>query len=122
MAGLETGMGCNVLVASTTPAELLQAFRKNEDEFFGLPCEEHPITPESDPDEEELGGSDAEDAFTDMAATFNALQDSEDVIIQEQDTERKAVEDRFELGCGCSDQCFNQFPIEEVFLIKMQMK
>ena len=74
MARLETCMGCSILVTSSTTAELLQAFR-DEDEFFGLTCEEHPITPESDPDEEELhvGGSDAEDAFIDVVATFDAL-------------------------------------------------
>ena len=32
------------------------------------------------------------------------------------------MEDRFVLGCGCSDQCFRQFSIEEIFLIRMQMK
>lgn len=56
MAELVTISSCRVLVTISTPAELIEAFRDDEDEFFGLPDNPHSPVVQFDPVEDELGG------------------------------------------------------------------
>ena len=49
------------------------------------------------------------------------MQDSDEFIIQDQDMEKQAVIHQFQKGCGCMDNCYQQFSIDEVFRIRLQM-
>ena len=112
----------SVAATSTTPANILSAYREHDEEFYGpVPDELHRShdLPELNSDEEELG-SEPEDETA--WCTFNATEDNDEVSILDQDFERKAVEDKIQNGCGCSSDCFRQFSVDELFSIRLQMR
>lgn len=103
------------------PEELVLAYREDEEEFFGCASPEQEPTIDSDEFEEELGDrdSDNDDITTQLSTTFTAFQDGDEVIIQDQDIEKQAVIDQFQNGCGCMNNCYQQFSVDEMFHIRL---
>ena len=92
----------SVAITCTTPNELVEVFRRDEEEFFGLPYEERSEAIEPDSDEEEIS-VDIEDIYEDIAALFTASQDNTDVMIEDLDVEKQSIEDHLKMGCCTSD-------------------
>lgn len=93
-------------------------YADDEEEFFGAHEEDHVLASEINEDEEEL----AEDEQETMdLSEFSSSQDSEDVVFLDTDSEKKIVQDKFRQGCGCSDNCYSRFSVDEVFLIRLNM-
>ena len=110
----------SVAITSTTPNELVEAFRRDEEEFFGLPYEKRSEAIEPDSDEEEIS-VDIEDIYEDIAALFTASQDNTDVMIEDLDVEKQSIEDHLKMGCGCTGDCYDQFSFDELYSIRLQM-
>ena len=53
--------------------------------------------------------------------SFTTQNDSDEVMIVNQDVEQRDVRDRMQCGCGCSSDCYSQFDEREVLLIRLQM-
>lgn len=108
-----------LVTTAATPADLMQAYREDEEEFYGL-IEDEEISEQLSPynsDEDELGRSDSESGIA--SHSFNAQDDSNEVMIMNQDRD---VRQRIQSGCGCSFDCYSQFTEEEVFLNRLQMQ
>ena len=62
----------STILTSSTPAELLLAYREDEEDFFGSEFENETldINKQLDSDLEELGGSDSEEPTEDIISTF----------------------------------------------------
>ena len=122
---LENMATCSVVTTPTAPADLVEAYRDDE-EFYGiggqddedLHVSEH--LPSSDSDEDELGGTDTESEVAPRA--FDAQSDSDQVMITNMDDDRRLVRDHMRQGCGCSFDCYKQFTDDEVFQIRLQMQ
>ena len=104
------------LSVATTPVDLLQAYREDEEEFYGSP-DDVEISGQLSPansDEDELNSSDSESARSAIGQS-----DNDEVMIANQDVERK---ERMQRVCGCSFDCYSQFTENEVFLTLLQMQ
>lgn len=111
----------SIATTSATPLDLLQAYRQDEEEFYGLPeDEELTVQLSSNEDEDELSSSDCE--HDRILQSFSGQNDSGEVMIASQDVERRDVKDHMQRGCGCSFHCYSQFTEEEVFLTRLQMQ
>ena len=111
----------SIATTSATPLDRLQAYRQDEEEFYGLPADEElTIQLSSDEDEDELSISDCE--HDGILQSFSGQNDSGEVMIASQDVERRDVRDHMQRGCGCSFHCYSQFTEEEVFLTRLQMQ
>ena len=77
------------------------------------------LSSDSDSDEDELPSSDSEPDTT--LHSFTTQNDSDEVMIVNQDVEQRDVRDRMQCGCGCSSDCYSQFDEREV-LIRLQMQ
>ena len=112
----------SVATTTTTPADLLQAYREDEEEFYGSP-DDVEISEQLSPansDEDELNSSDSESDT--VARSFIGQSDNDEVMIANQDVERREVRDRMQRGCGCNFDCYSQFTENEVFLTRLQMQ
>ena len=69
-------------------------------------------------DEEELAEDEQE--IIDLSE-FSSPNDCEDAVFLDTDSEKKIVQDKFKQGCGCGDNCYSQFSVDEVFLIRLNM-
>ena len=108
----------SICATSNVPSEIMDAYAHDEEDFFGAYEENLVLGSEIDEDEEELA-EDQQDS-TDLSE-FTSPHDSEDIVFSDTDTEKKIVQDKFGQGCGCGDNCYNQFSVDEVFFIRLGM-
>ena len=74
----------SIATTSATPLDLLQAYRQDEEEFYGLPeDEELTVQLSSNEDEDELSSSDCE--HDRILQSFSGQNDSGEVMIASQD-------------------------------------
>ena len=112
----------SVATTTTTPVDLLQAYREDEEEFYGSP-DDVEISEQLSPansDEDELNSSDSESDT--VARSFIGQSDSDEVMIANQDVERREVRNRMQRGCGYHFDCYSQFTENEVFLTRLKMQ
>lgn len=108
----------SICATPTVSSEVLDAYADDEEDFFGH-CEDNPVVAsEIDEDEEEMAEDEQE---TTSLSEFSSPHDSEDVVFLDTDSEKKIVQDKYREGCGCGDNCYSQFSVDEVFLIRMNM-
>ena len=113
---------CPIATTDTTPAGLLQAYSGEDEEFYGLDEEvsEMSSNEQSCSDLDELSDSDPDSEA--LCRSFSAQEDSDEMLIGDQDAEKKFVRDILQRGCGCSFNCYEQFSLENVIHIRLQMQ
>lgn len=109
----------SICVTANTPSEVLDAYVDDEEDFFGEYEDSHVASLAAFGDDEEELAVDGEAVID--CSEFNASCDSEDVVMLDSDSEKKLVEDMFRKGCGCGDNCYDQFSVNEVFLIRLSV-
>ena len=120
--GLETMSLCSIATTAATPVELQQAYSGEDEEFYGV-FEEEMLSDQhstSDSDGDELGSTDS-DSET-LCRTFDEQDDDDQVLIANQDADKRAVREQLRRGCGCSFDCYKQFTDEEIFRVRLQMQ
>lgn len=88
--------GYSTVTTSTTSAELLQAYRHKEEEFYGLPEDEEvtdQLLPSDNSDEVECPSSDSE-----PNTMLYSFTDGDEVMIANQDVEQRDVRDHMQCG------------------------
>ena len=109
---------CPIATTDATPAGLLQAYSGEDEEFYGLDEEVSEISSneQSCSDLDELSDCDLDSKA--LRHLFNSQEDSDEMLIGDQDAERKFVRDNLQRGCGCSFNCYEQFSVEDVIHIR----
>ena len=119
---LQMATSCmNTAPAVLVDSETITLIEECDSEFYGVleaPLNDF-INPDSDNDEYLSPAEEEDDIIHSIGelGTCNSRTGSNSC-----DEEAAAVQGEFESGCGCQDNCYEQFSVEEIIDIRLNMK
>ena len=111
-------------ITSNTDSTLSAAYNELDELFYGVTCSSSEVEglEVMNSNEDDLASSDEEDQIEKTMGTVETgSEDSHEMIIVGLDDEKKLVyTSRIRKGCGCHENCYDQFSKDEIYSIRLQ--